>query len=436
MKSQKVTINTLFLLAFIILVSGQISIAQWTNSDVGAVGAAGSYSESGGQFTILGSGSDVWSTADEFHYVYQTVNNDVEIICRLLSMDNTNDWAKSGLMIRETLDNNSKHAIISVTPDDIALFQPRVTTGGGMTSTQETGHSLPRWLKLNRTGNVITGEISADGVSWSTVASVTVSMNSNVYAGMFVCSHNDGVLNTSVFDNVSISVDGNTPPVADAGTYPIITDSDDSGDEDVTLDGSGSDDSDGSITQWVWTEGSTTLGTTEYLTVTLSVGTHIINLQVTDNDNATDNDQVTITVNPPSGGTGESVWDENASGAYYMGNVGIGNQPLTDYRLAVDGKIIAKEIKVEASPWADFVFDENYALRNLEEVEKYIQQEKHLPGVPSASMVEEEGVNLGEMNAILLQKIEEMTIYIIELNKKIEAQQNEIEELKRINKGQ
>ncbi len=111
-------------------------------------------------------------------------------------------------------------------------------------------------------------------------------------------------------------------------------------------------------------------------------------------------------------------------------DVGIGTSPLTGYALSVDGKIIAKEIKVEASPWADFVFDEDYELKNLEDVEQYIEQENHLPGVPSASDVEEEGVNLGEMNAILLQKIEEMTLYMIELNKKIEAQQEEIEELK------
>ena len=133
------------------------------------------------------------------------------------------------------------------------------------------------------------------------------------------------------------------------------------------------------------------------------------------------NKSVTATfVEEGSTPSGESVWEENASGAYYMDNVGIGNQPLANYRLAVDGKIIAKEIKVEASPWADFVFEEEYDLKGLEELEKYITEENHLPDVPSANEVEENGINVGEMNAILLRKIEEMTLYIIQLNERIE----------------
>ncbi len=137
--------------------------------------------------------------------------------------------------------------------------------------------------------------------------------------------------------------------------------------------------------------------------------------------------------------SGLSTWKNSSNGLYYdNGNIGIGNLPLQDYRLAVDGDIIAKEIKVEATPWSDFVFDDDYNLQNLKEVEQYIETENHLPGVPSASEVEEKGINVAEMNTILLQKIEEMTLYIIELNKRLEAQEarnkkleKEVSELKK-----
>jgi len=111
------------------------------------------------------------------------------------------------------------------------------------------------------------------------------------------------------------------------------------------------------------------------------------------------------------------------------GGVGIGTVNLEDYMLAVNGKIRAKEIKVETG-WADFVFDNNYNLRKIEEVEKFISDYKHLPDIPSAKEVEENGINLGEMDAKLLQKIEELTLYMIEQNKRIEKLEKENEILK------
>ncbi len=111
------------------------------------------------------------------------------------------------------------------------------------------------------------------------------------------------------------------------------------------------------------------------------------------------------------------------------GNVGIGTLDTKGYKLAVDGTIKAKEIKVE-SGWADFVFDESYRLPSLEEVSSHIKEKKHLPGIPSAAEVAENGVDLGEMNAKLLQKIEELTLYVIKLQKDNEIMRKEIDELK------
>ncbi|WP_291587223.1 hypothetical protein [Bacteroides sp.] len=100
------------------------------------------------------------------------------------------------------------------------------------------------------------------------------------------------------------------------------------------------------------------------------------------------------------------------------GNVGIGTLDPQGYKLAVNGTIRAKEIKVD-SDWADFVFKKGYKLPTLEEVEQHIGEKGTLPGVPSEEEVKVNGVNLAETNALLLQKIEELTLYIIEMKKEI-----------------
>jgi len=97
--------------------------------------------------------------------------------------------------------------------------------------------------------------------------------------------------------------------------------------------------------------------------------------------------------------------------------IGIENTAIpTEYRVGIDGKVICEELKVKNSnAWPDFVFATNYHLMPLEKLEKFIQKNSHLPEIPSAKTVSEEGIELGKMNAKLLQKIEELTLYLIEL---------------------
>lgn len=96
----------------------------------------------------------------------------------------------------------------------------------------------------------------------------------------------------------------------------------------------------------------------------------------------------------------------------------------------LNGKLEVKEIKVTLTPTADFVFDEHYNLPNLEDIEKHIKEKKHLPEIASAKMMEQEGVNIGEFQIKLLQKIEELTLYSIEQNKQIKQLQKENKTLK------
>lgn len=123
--------------------------------------------------------------------------------------------------------------------------------------------------------------------------------------------------------------------------------------------------------------------------------------------------------------------DQNISQgiAINNGKVGIGTSS-PDHKLTVDGGIHAKEVKVDLSiPFPDYVFDNDYELPTLKEVKKYIARNKHLPEIPSAAEVKEKGLHLGDMNVRLLKKVEELTLYQIELLEKIEAYGMEIKRM-------
>lgn len=116
-------------------------------------------------------------------------------------------------------------------------------------------------------------------------------------------------------------------------------------------------------------------------------------------------------------------------------DVGIGTTDTQGFKLGVDGKIAATEVKVATyNSWSDFVFNKDYELPTLKEVEQHIKQKGHLENIPSAEEVKEDGFYLAEMNAKLLQKIEELTLYTIEQEKQLEAQNSKIDKLEKENK--
>ncbi|MGJ1269885.1 hypothetical protein ACR78F_18530 [Sphingobacterium spiritivorum] len=116
--------------------------------------------------------------------------------------------------------------------------------------------------------------------------------------------------------------------------------------------------------------------------------------------------------------------------AYFSGKVGIRTNNPREYDLAVNGKIRSQEVKVEAANWPDYVFKPQYKLQSLEGLENHIKQYGHLPDIPKAEIAEKEGISLGEMNKLLLKKVEELTLYIIEANKQISKQAEQIQLLK------
>jgi hypothetical protein len=112
------------------------------------------------------------------------------------------------------------------------------------------------------------------------------------------------------------------------------------------------------------------------------------------------------------------------------GNIGIGtDNPNPYYKLSVNGFVRAKEIRVNTD-WADYVFENDYSLKPLAEVEEYIQQHKHLPGIKDAATLQKEGVDISAMQTKMMEKIEELTLYLIQANKQIEQLQYDLNAIK------
>jgi regulation of enolase protein 1 (concanavalin A-like superfamily) len=189
-----------------ITVGGGTSLpSPWTSQDVGNVALAGSASFLNGTFTLSGSGADIWLAADAFRFAYQTMTGDGQIVARVASLQNTNVWAKGGVMIRDTLAAGSANAFMALTPGNGANFQRRLSAGAASVKTGPSAATAPFWVKLVRSGNLFTGYASADGVNWTLVGSDTITMGSTVFVGLALTSHNDAALCTATFDGVAIT---------------------------------------------------------------------------------------------------------------------------------------------------------------------------------------------------------------------------------------
>jgi hypothetical protein len=122
---------------------------------------------------------------------------------------------------------------------------------------------------------------------------------------------------------------------------------------------------------------------------------------------------------------GGTIFGEN-------GNIGIGTSTTNGYKLAIAGNVIAEEIVVKLkSDWPDYVFKSDYEKPKIEQLENFINKNGHLPNIPDAEEINKQGVNIGEIQKKLLTKIEELTLYLIEQNKKIEKLENDYESLKK-----
>jgi Concanavalin A-like lectin/glucanases superfamily/PKD domain len=191
----------------------QNSALGWNTEDIGGPAIAGStcYKPATKTHTIKASGSDIWLAADEFRFEDTVWTGDGQIIARVKSQDNTNPWAKAGVMIRENITAGSKNAFVFTSPGNSVNFSTRSSTNGGSGNLSGiAGITAPYWVKLTRRGAVFTGYSSADGVNWTLIGTQNITMNATVRVGLAVTSHDNTQLGTAVFENVSVGSFVNT----------------------------------------------------------------------------------------------------------------------------------------------------------------------------------------------------------------------------------
>jgi regulation of enolase protein 1 (concanavalin A-like superfamily) len=183
---------------------GANSLTLWFRGVI----AAGTFT-SGPPVTITASGADIWDTADQFHFAYKQLSGNVTIVARVVSLTNTDPWAKAGVMIRETLDAGSKNVAMVVTPSNGVNFQSRITGGAASVQTTVAGITAPQWVRLSRNGNMFSADYSANGTTWTPIGTpVEMTMLTEVYVGLCLTSHNTGAICTAEFSNVNPAVSG------------------------------------------------------------------------------------------------------------------------------------------------------------------------------------------------------------------------------------
>jgi hypothetical protein len=191
---------------------GVANLSLWFRGNPGSVG---SFVEGPvGTYTMTATGADIWGTADQFHFAYKMLSGVGSIEAQVLSVDNTDPWAKAGVMIRETLDAGSKFAAVYITPGNGCRFQARTDTDIAATSdsavvtTQQTAITAPYRVKLERdvAGN-FKGYYSSDGTTWIPMSwnPQSIAMGSNIYVGLAVTAHNANATCTAKFSNVKIT---------------------------------------------------------------------------------------------------------------------------------------------------------------------------------------------------------------------------------------
>jgi hypothetical protein len=323
------------------------------------------------------------------------------------------------------------------------------------------------WLNDGRAKNYL-AQVSTDATNWTTIFTRT---NNNALIDSFSVNGTGRYVRIYVTEKVNSwaglemselriynSMAGNTKPSVSL-TAPANNASFYSG-SNITLTASASD-PDGTVTRVEFYQGSEKIGealSSPYTIVwnNVQAGTYSLRAKAFDNTNADSLSlPITITVNPTNrwslqGNAGTApdtsflgtldnkrlVFKTNNIERMTIltdGFVGIGTKtkPNSEAKLAVDGAVYAKKLKVTQTGWADYVFNKNYKLPALRELEQYIKKHGHLPDVPTTAEVEKNGTDVAQIQAMLLKKIEELTLYMIGQNKKLEAQAKEISELKK-----
>jgi regulation of enolase protein 1 (concanavalin A-like superfamily) len=190
-------------------------ILQWTTTRIGP-GESDSFVD-GTFFSVNNTGADVWGTSDAFTYVWTRWSGDGAITARLNTLDRAHDWTKGGVMFRESLAADSKHAFALASAMRGLALQYRSSSGGSSAGAGTMSGAAPVWIKLAREGDNFTMYVLNGQSGWETVGRVVIAMPADIYVGLAVTSHNTGADAWGLFDDVSVR------PYAFGGPGPVPT---------------------------------------------------------------------------------------------------------------------------------------------------------------------------------------------------------------------
>ena len=176
----------------------------WSDNDIGSPGIAGTAFFGNGTWTVQGGGNDIWNASDQFNFASQNFSGNGILIAQVTGVTNANVWSKAGVMFRDSTAANSDFVDLVVTPGEGVSFQWR-GSDGNPNDTQTTGIVAPEWVKLERYGNNFYGYYSSNGVQWTEEGSASVGLNTSGLAGLAVTAHNNSLLSTGTFTNVSFA---------------------------------------------------------------------------------------------------------------------------------------------------------------------------------------------------------------------------------------
>jgi PKD repeat protein len=189
--------------------------APWVDADIGYT-LPGTASWSGGTFVVMASGADFWDVADTGNFIYQPISGNGQITARVTAVQNTDQWAKAGVMFRESLDTGARHVFMMLTPGNGIALQWRTNTSDVSYYLPGVAASAAYWVRLERSNNSFKGYSSPDGTNWTLTGTVTNPMNTNAIFGLAVTAHNAALYNQSTFDNVSLVFSNGQPFYVDA----------------------------------------------------------------------------------------------------------------------------------------------------------------------------------------------------------------------------
>jgi regulation of enolase protein 1 (concanavalin A-like superfamily) len=289
-----------------VAVTGTLPAGQ-SATDIGAPALRGSTQFVSGFYVITGAGTDIWDSADQFQYVYEQLSGDLDVVAHVTSLSFADSWSKVGVMIRETLDSNSRHATTFVSYGKGYAFQRRVNTGSLSDHTAGGTGAAPGWIRLVRAGSLFTSYRSSDGQTWTKIGSATIVMSAAVYVGIAITSHRVDLPTTAIVDALRI-----TPAQPPANRPPAVS-------LISPVDGSAyrapanfilaalASDADGQVSAVEFYSGSTLLGratTSPFFLSLIGVPSAIMTLTAVAIDNkgaTTTSAAVTVTVGVPSG---------------------------------------------------------------------------------------------------------------------------------------